>query len=129
ATPGYAVPARVRGPRGRRRGCPAAPRPAHPWTAPAPSGGSPRYCRHPRDEGRRSGARPIEVVGTTTTRHPDRAREHHRPPTGETAPMAEHPKTSTRIVLASRPDGAPTPENFRTEVDDLPEVADGQVLL
>lgn len=36
---------------------------------------------------------------------------------------------STRIVLASRPDGAPTADNFRTEVVDLPEVADGQVLL
>ena len=43
--------------------------------------------------------------------------------------MADHPKTSTRIVLASRPKGAPTPENFRTEVADLPEVAEGQVLL
>ncbi|WP_134772960.1 NADP-dependent oxidoreductase [Ornithinimicrobium flavum] len=43
--------------------------------------------------------------------------------------MADHPTTSTRIVLASRPDGAPTPENFRTEVVDLPTVGDGQVLL
>ncbi|MBY6365636.1 NADP-dependent oxidoreductase [Rhodococcoides corynebacterioides] len=37
--------------------------------------------------------------------------------------------TSTRIVLASRPTGAPTAENFRTETADLPEVGDGQVLL
>ena len=37
--------------------------------------------------------------------------------------------TSTRIVLASRPAGAPTAENFRTETADLPEVGDGQVLL
>ncbi len=36
---------------------------------------------------------------------------------------------STRIVLASRPDGAPTPDNFRTEVVDLPEVGDGQISL
>lgn len=36
---------------------------------------------------------------------------------------------STRIVLASRPKGAPTPDNFRTEVVDLPEVGDGQILL
>ncbi|HET8994476.1 MAG TPA: NADP-dependent oxidoreductase [Rhodococcus sp. (in: high G+C Gram-positive bacteria)] len=36
---------------------------------------------------------------------------------------------STRIVLASRPDGTPTADNFRTEVVDLPAVADGQVLL
>ncbi|WP_225730243.1 MULTISPECIES: NADP-dependent oxidoreductase [unclassified Nocardia] len=36
---------------------------------------------------------------------------------------------STRIVLASRPEGAPTPANFRTETYELPEPADGQVLL
>ncbi|APV41667.1 NADP-dependent oxidoreductase [Pseudomonas frederiksbergensis] len=34
-----------------------------------------------------------------------------------------------RIVLASRPAGAPTPENFRLERVALPELADGQVLL
>lgn len=37
--------------------------------------------------------------------------------------------TSTRIVLASRPTGAPTADNFRTETVDLPELGDGQVLL
>ncbi|WP_137726241.1 NADP-dependent oxidoreductase [Prescottella subtropica] len=37
--------------------------------------------------------------------------------------------TSTRIVLASRPDGDPTPDNFRTETTELPELSDGQVLL
>jgi len=37
--------------------------------------------------------------------------------------------TSTRIVLASRPDGEPTEGNFRTETVDLPELSDGQVLL
>ncbi|WP_285188427.1 NADP-dependent oxidoreductase [Rhodococcus sp. MEB041] len=37
--------------------------------------------------------------------------------------------SSTRIVLASRPTGAPTAENFRTETVDLPEVGDGQVSL
>ncbi|WP_151529628.1 MULTISPECIES: NADP-dependent oxidoreductase [Corynebacterium] len=37
--------------------------------------------------------------------------------------------TTTRIVLASRPHGAPTQENFRTETADLPELADGQLLL
>ncbi|QCQ90297.1 NADP-dependent oxidoreductase [Rhodococcus sp. SGAir0479] len=37
--------------------------------------------------------------------------------------------TSTRIVLASRPDGEPTEDNFRTETVDLPELSDGQVLL
>ncbi len=36
---------------------------------------------------------------------------------------------STRIVLASRPDGTPTPDNFRTEVVDLPQVGDGQLLV
>ena len=34
-----------------------------------------------------------------------------------------------RIVLASRPVGAPTPENFRLERVALPELAEGQVLL
>lgn len=37
--------------------------------------------------------------------------------------------TTTRIVLASRPQGEPTPENFRTETAELGPVADGQVLL
>ncbi|WP_277962123.1 MDR family NADP-dependent oxidoreductase [Pseudomonas sp. RIT-To-2] len=34
-----------------------------------------------------------------------------------------------RFVLASRPKGAPTPENFRLERQALPELEDGQVLL
>ncbi|SDZ30530.1 NADP-dependent oxidoreductase [Pseudomonas sp. NFIX28] len=34
-----------------------------------------------------------------------------------------------RIVLASRPQGAPVPENFRLERVALPDLADGQVLL
>ena len=37
--------------------------------------------------------------------------------------------TSTRIVLASRPHGEPTADNFRTETVDLPALQDGQVLL
>ncbi|MGW4772944.1 NADP-dependent oxidoreductase [Nocardia sp. NPDC004278] len=36
---------------------------------------------------------------------------------------------STRIVLASRPEGAPTPENFRIETVGLPEPGAGEVLL
>ncbi|MGC5163600.1 NADP-dependent oxidoreductase [Rhodococcus sp. DT1] len=36
---------------------------------------------------------------------------------------------STRIVLASRPDATPTTDNFRTEVVDLPEVGEGQLLV
>ncbi|WP_134325229.1 NADP-dependent oxidoreductase [Cumulibacter soli] len=36
---------------------------------------------------------------------------------------------TTQIVLASRPVGEPTHENFRTETLALPELADGQVLL
>ncbi|BDU07115.1 NADP-dependent oxidoreductase [Nocardia cyriacigeorgica] len=36
---------------------------------------------------------------------------------------------STRIVLASRPVGAPQPENFRTETVELPVPGDGQALL
>lgn len=34
-----------------------------------------------------------------------------------------------RIVLASRPTGVPTPENFTAEEIELPELADGEVLL
>ena len=34
-----------------------------------------------------------------------------------------------RIVLASRPDGAPTPDNFRFEESELPPVQDGEVIL
>ncbi|RVW02804.1 NADP-dependent oxidoreductase [Rhodococcus xishaensis] len=37
--------------------------------------------------------------------------------------------TSTRVVLASRPHGEPTQDNFRTETIELPDLADGQVLL
>ncbi|WP_405163477.1 NADP-dependent oxidoreductase [Nocardia sp. NBC_01499] len=36
---------------------------------------------------------------------------------------------TTRIVLASRPEGAPTPANFRTETAELPPLEEGQVLL
>ncbi|MFE5705529.1 NADP-dependent oxidoreductase [Rhodococcus koreensis] len=36
---------------------------------------------------------------------------------------------STRIVLASRPDGAPTADNFRLEAVNLPDPAEGQVLI
>ncbi len=38
-------------------------------------------------------------------------------------------KTIKRIVLASRPAGAPTPSNFRLEEAALPALPDGQVLL
>ncbi|MEE2977591.1 MAG: NADP-dependent oxidoreductase [Pseudomonadota bacterium] len=38
-------------------------------------------------------------------------------------------KTYQRIVLASRPQGAVTPENFRLETVELPELQDGQVLV
>ncbi|KQT52717.1 NADP-dependent oxidoreductase [Aureimonas sp. Leaf454] len=36
---------------------------------------------------------------------------------------------TTRIHLASRPEGAPTPDNFRTETAPVPEPGDGEVLL
>jgi NADPH-dependent curcumin reductase CurA len=36
---------------------------------------------------------------------------------------------NTRIVLASRPEGRPTPENFRIEHSDVPDLGDGEVLL
>lgn len=37
--------------------------------------------------------------------------------------------TSIRIVLASRPHGEPTADNFRTETVELPDLSEGQVLL
>jgi NADPH-dependent curcumin reductase len=37
--------------------------------------------------------------------------------------------TNQRIVLASRPEAEPTPDNFRLETVDLPSLADGQVLV
>lgn len=37
--------------------------------------------------------------------------------------------TTTRIVLASRPTGEPTAENFRTDTAELPAIGDGEVLL
>lgn len=43
--------------------------------------------------------------------------------------MSDPMPLNQRIVLASRPVGAPTPENFRMERVALPELADGQVLL
>ncbi|WP_166366684.1 NADP-dependent oxidoreductase [Pseudomonas akapageensis] len=43
--------------------------------------------------------------------------------------MSEQLILNQRIVLASRPTGAPTPENFRMERVALPELADGQILL
>lgn len=38
-------------------------------------------------------------------------------------------KTYQRIVLASRPQGAVTPDNFRLETVELPELQEGQVLV
>ncbi|NBA96821.1 NADP-dependent oxidoreductase [Pseudomonas sp. R5(2019)] len=43
--------------------------------------------------------------------------------------MAQEPTLNQRIVLASRPQGVPTPENFRLEREVLPDLEDGQVLL
>ncbi len=38
-------------------------------------------------------------------------------------------ETMQRIVLASRPDGAPVDENFRLETVSVPEIVDGEVLV
>ncbi|MFG0262971.1 MAG: NADP-dependent oxidoreductase, partial [Novipirellula sp. JB048] len=43
--------------------------------------------------------------------------------------MPQRPDANRRIVLNSRPHGAPTPENFRLETTELAEPADGQLLL
>lgn len=43
--------------------------------------------------------------------------------------MTQNTQTNRRIHLASRPHGAPAPENFRLETGPIPKPADGQVLL
>lgn len=43
--------------------------------------------------------------------------------------MTQAMTLNQRIVLVSRPQGAPVPENFRLERVALPDLADGQVLL
>lgn len=43
--------------------------------------------------------------------------------------MSTHPTTTRQITLASRPNGAPTQDNFRLEAAELPELTDGQVLV
>ena len=43
--------------------------------------------------------------------------------------MTQIPTTTRQIVLASRPQGAPTADNFRLETVELPQLADGQVLV
>ena len=43
--------------------------------------------------------------------------------------MSEQPTSTRHIALASRPTGEPTAENFRLETVDLPELAEGQVLV
>ena len=43
--------------------------------------------------------------------------------------MSQASTTHQRIVLASRPTGAPTPDNFRLEQVTLPELQEGQILL
>lgn len=43
--------------------------------------------------------------------------------------MSQEMTLNQRFVLASRPKGAPTPENFRLEREALPDLEDGQVLL
>lgn len=43
--------------------------------------------------------------------------------------MTKLPTTTREIHLASRPDGWPTPENFRLAEVDVPELKDGQILV
>ena len=43
--------------------------------------------------------------------------------------MPQSTETNRRIVLHSRPHGAPTPDNFRLENADVPKIGDGQVLI
>src|SRR5512140_1189195 len=43
--------------------------------------------------------------------------------------MPQERKLNRRIVLASRPEGAPTPANFRLETGAVPEPAEAELLL
>src|SRR5688572_935156 len=43
--------------------------------------------------------------------------------------MPQTANVNRRIVLASRPKGAPTPQDFRLEQRDVPTPAEGEVLL
>ncbi len=43
--------------------------------------------------------------------------------------MGQQKQRNRRWVLASRPHGAPVPENFRLEEDDIATPGEGQVLL
>lgn len=43
--------------------------------------------------------------------------------------MTQTSDTNRRFVLASRPDGAPTADNFRREQQEIPAIADGELLL
>lgn len=43
--------------------------------------------------------------------------------------MTQTPTATRQIVLASRPHGAPTSDDFRLEEVDLPELADGEILV
>jgi NADPH-dependent curcumin reductase CurA len=43
--------------------------------------------------------------------------------------MSQHPAVNQRVVLNSRPHGAPTADNFRLEQGEVPTPAEGQILL
>ena len=43
--------------------------------------------------------------------------------------LAAAPKVNRRIVLAKRPTGEPTPDDFRLEEAPIPELNDGEILL
>ena len=43
--------------------------------------------------------------------------------------MTQHPEQNRRIVLASRPEGAPTSKNFRLEKAAIPDPKEGEILL
>ena len=43
--------------------------------------------------------------------------------------MSQLPPSTRQVVLASRPQGAPSSDNFRLETVDLPQLADGEVLV
>ena len=62
--------------------------------------------------------------GWNAPRHPTVRARTHADPT-----MPQTPDTNRRVVLAARPEGAPTPDTFRLEHDPVPEPAQGQLLL
>ena len=51
------------------------------------------------------------------------------PPAAEPRPTASGAVTNRRVALAANPDGAPVPSDYEIVSEELPPLADGQMLL